>query len=134
MILLADVLYVFNREVEKARAFSQMYKSPTTMLQHREYDRMVEAYEYATNFLTRNRWNMNMSQAPRDGTMLQLKVAFTENPIEDVDLTTPVVTIGFNDEELSGEIDWKFAGWCWSHDQFTAGKGHVIAWREILEG
>lgn len=70
-----------------------------------------------------------MAAAPKDGTMLRLLIAANEeceHPLCDTD--KPTWTIGFNNFEHDGEDVWKFAGWCWSHDHFTEGKGTPIGW------
>ena len=72
-----------------------------------------------------------MDSAPRDGTMLRLLVEFEEHSTEDADQAP---TIGVNNFDNDGEDRWKFAGWCWSHDHFTAGKGVPIGWLLLLDG
>lgn len=67
--------------------------------------------------------------APKDGTMMRLLVDYTgedsSGRLEDEDQAW---TIGFNDLDNTGDDEWKFAGWCWSHDHFTEGHGVVIGW------
>lgn len=63
--------------------------------------------------------------APRCGEMLRLLVKFTEHPIEDEKESW---TIGSNSFDADGVDEWQFAGWCWSHDHFTEGKGTPIGW------
>lgn len=72
-----------------------------------------------------------METAPRDGTMLRLLVRFTEHPTED-DEVAP--TIGAYADEGNPDGAWQFAGWCWTHDHFTEGKGVPIAWLPLLDG
>lgn len=69
-----------------------------------------------------------LSTAPKDGTLLELVVDYTDghHPLHDA-LIAP--TIGFNDLDNTGEDEWRFAGWCWCNDHFTQGEGKVIAWR-----
>lgn len=73
-----------------------------------------------------------ISTAPKDGTLILLWLANDEekeHPLEDTaDLS---VTIGFNNFNHDGEDTWKFAGWCWSHDHYTEGKGTPVAWIPI---
>lgn len=68
--------------------------------------------------------------APRDGTMLRLLVEFEEHSTED-DQQAP--TIGANNFDNDGDDDWKFAGWCWTHDHFVQGKGLVVGWLPMLD-
>lgn len=51
-----------------------------------------------------------------------------EHPIADA---TFAATIGFWQDGDGSEGEWKFAGWCWSHDHFTEGRGRVVAWKPI---
>ncbi|WP_296277778.1 hypothetical protein [Pseudomonas sp. UBA7530] len=75
------------------------------------------------------RWR-DMATAPRDGTLVRLLVEFTEHATEDADQAP---TIGANNFENDGEDRWQFAGWCWSHDHFTQGKGEPIGWLPMLD-
>ena len=70
-----------------------------------------------------------MSSAPRDGTLLRLLVEFEEHPTEDADHAP---TIGANNFDNDEEDCWKFAGWCWTHDHFTEGKGVPVGWLPML--
>lgn len=72
----------------------------------------------------------DMASAPTDGTMLRLLVEFEEHPTEDAD---QAVTIGANNFDNNGEDNWQFAGWCWSHDHFTEGKGTPVGWLPMLD-
>lgn len=72
----------------------------------------------------------DMASAPTDGTMLRLLVEFEEHPTEDAD---QAVTIGANNFDNNGEDSWQFAGWCWSHDHFTEGKGTPVGWLPMLD-
>lgn len=67
-----------------------------------------------------------METAPRDGTIVRLLVEFTEHALEDS--TEPVWTIGSNNFDHDEQHEWKFAGWCWSHDHYTQGEGKPIGW------
>lgn len=71
-----------------------------------------------------------MERAPRDGTIVELLVDYSADdaahPLNDATLAC---TIGFNNHDDNGEDEWKFAGWCWSHDHFVQGRGVPIAWR-----
>lgn len=74
-----------------------------------------------------------METAPRDGTMVRLLVQFDEHATEDIE--GPAWTIGannFDNEGDEGQDRWKFAGWCWSHDHFTEGKGTPIGWLPLV--
>lgn len=54
-----------------------------------------------------------------------------DHPIEDVGVG---FTVGHNSDHNVGAGEgegWKFAGWCWSHDHYTQGRGKPIAWRPI---
>lgn len=72
----------------------------------------------------------DMATAPRDGTMVRLLVEFTEHETEDADQAP---TIGANNFDNDGEDRWQFAGWCWSHDHFTEGKGEPAGWLPMIE-
>lgn len=72
-----------------------------------------------------------METAPRDGTMLRLLVQFEEHATEDTD--GPAWTIGANSFDETGEDLWQFAGWCWTHDHFTEGKGTPVGWLPLID-
>ncbi len=67
-----------------------------------------------------------MNTAPRDGTMVRLLVLFDDHATED--RNGPAWTIGVNTFQANGENLWQFAGWCWTHDHFTEGKGTPVGW------
>lgn len=73
-----------------------------------------------------------METAPKDNSLVWLLVDYSD---EDADHAladaTQAWTIGFNSFADSGEDEWKFAGWCWSHDHFTQGRGSPVAWRPV---
>lgn len=71
-----------------------------------------------------------MDTAPRDGTMVRLLVQFTEHATEDT--AEPAWTIGANNGEHDGGDLWCFAGWCWTHDHFTEGKGTPVGWLPLI--
>lgn len=74
-----------------------------------------------------------METAPRDGTMVRLLVQFDDHATEDTE--GPAWTIGacYDDNVGEGEgFGWQFAGWCWSHDHFTEGKGVPVGWLPML--
>ena len=73
----------------------------------------------------------DMSTAPRDGTMLRLLVEFEEHPTEDEDQAP---TIGANNFDNDDVDEWKFSGWCWTHDHFVEGKGIPVGWLPMLDG
>jgi hypothetical protein len=68
--------------------------------------------------------------APRDGTTLMLLVDYSaeeaDHPLEDT--AGLAWTIGHNNFDNDEEDVWKFAGWCWTHDHYTQGRGRVIGW------
>lgn len=66
--------------------------------------------------------------APKDGTLILLLIEGGENSTEDANVWR---TIGVNNKDNDGEDLWKFAGWCWTHDNFTDGAGTVIGWMPI---
>lgn len=77
-----------------------------------------------------------MSEAPRDGTMLRLKIRGGDHPTDDVSPNDGWWTIGFNNYLNDGNDRWQFAGWCWCHDHFTDASDHggtVIDWLPLLE-
>ncbi len=73
--------------------------------------------------------------APRDGTMVALWVDYTSapaaHPLQDA---ARAWTVGTNSFDHDGEDVWRFAGWCWSHDHFTEGKGKVLGWLPFMPG
>lgn len=71
-----------------------------------------------------------MDTAPRDGTMLRLLVRFTEHATEDAEIAP---TIGAWPADGDHDGAWQFAGWCWTHDHFTEGKGEPIGWLPLLD-
>jgi hypothetical protein len=71
----------------------------------------------------------DMDTAPRDGTLLRLLVEFDEHSTEDSDQAP---TIGANNFDHDGLDEWKFAGWCWTHDHFTEGKGTPVGWLPLM--
>lgn len=78
--------------------------------------------------------------APKDGTLIFLWVQSNpaehgedSNPTEDVGADELWRTIGFNQLDHTGDDDWFFAGWCWSHDHYTEGKGLPKFWAPIPE-
>lgn len=75
-----------------------------------------------------------MDTAPRDGTMVRLLVLFEEHATEDT--AEPAWTIGACNDDNVGEderIGWHFAGWCWTHDHFTEGKGAPVGWLPLID-
>ncbi|PJK00825.1 hypothetical protein CO641_02315 [Lysobacteraceae bacterium NML91-0213] len=74
-----------------------------------------------------------METAPRDGTMVRLLVKFDKHATEDT--AEPAWTIGANNDDNVGDDEhagWQFAGWCWTHDHFTEGKGTPVGWLPML--
>lgn len=74
----------------------------------------------------------DMATAPRDGTMVRLLVDFTEHPTEDQD-RAPTIGACHDDGHPDEPTGWQFAGWCWSHDHFTEGKGEPVGWLPLLD-
>ncbi|NVZ61220.1 hypothetical protein HX867_03920 [Pseudomonas gingeri] len=72
-----------------------------------------------------------MATAPTDGTMVRLLVEFDEHSTED---EVQAATIGANNFDNDEEDVWRFAGWCWTHDHFTEGKGTPLGWLPMLDG
>ncbi|WP_376956450.1 Lar family restriction alleviation protein (plasmid) [Azospirillum sp. A26] len=73
----------------------------------------------------------------KDGTMVRLlieqpadsSVDEETNPTADVAAGETWETIGWNNaENTGGETGWQFAGWDWSHDCWTEGRGKVVGW------
>lgn len=99
------------------------------------YTRQVEALDdsiiAAPHALTVELTPRPMETAPRDGSMLRLLVKFDEHDTENTE--GPSWTIGHNCRELTGEDEWQFAGWCWSHDHFTEGKGAPVGWLPLVD-
>ena len=75
-----------------------------------------------------------INTAPRDGTMVRLLVQFEDNATEDT--AEPAWTIGACNDDNVGEderVGWQFAGWCWTHDHFTEGKGTPVGWLPLID-
>lgn len=94
------------------------YKHPMTLRECMEAEEGAPAAQVAAQSA------LPMHLAPRDGRLLRLLVAFTDNAIEDS--TDPVWTIGSNN--TGDEDEWKFAGWSWEHDCYTQGEGTPVGW------
>lgn len=73
-----------------------------------------------------------MASAPTDATMVLLLVDYTADDAgHALDDQDQAWTLGFNNDSNVGEDEgngWQFAGWCWSHDHFTDGRGKPIGW------
>lgn len=72
----------------------------------------------------------DMSSAPRDGTMLRLLVEFEEHSTEDEDQAPTIGANNFDNDEVD---EWKFSGWCWTHDHFVEGKGVPVGWLPMFD-
>jgi hypothetical protein len=95
--------------------------------------RAIDLVNYANAGLVRSgRAWLPMETAPRDGTLLILLVEFDEHATEDTTEAAP--TIGSNNYAHDGEDRWQFAGWCWTHDHWTEGKGTPVGWLPFLDG
>lgn len=68
----------------------------------------------------------SMDTAPQNE-LIRLLVDFTDNATEDTD--KPTWTIGFYSDATE---EWQFAGWCWTHDHFTEGKGTPVGWLPLV--
>lgn len=70
---------------------------------------------------------LDLANAPRDGRTLWLLVDYRDgdHALDDAECAW---TIGHNNFDNDGEDYWNFAGWCWSQDCYTEGKGRVMAW------
>jgi hypothetical protein len=71
----------------------------------------------------------------RDETVLLL-VDYSDDGEHALDDATVAITIGHNNDHNVGEGEgsgWQFAGWCWSHDHYTEGKGKPIGWLPLSE-
>ncbi len=66
--------------------------------------------------------------APKDGTLLLLKVKGADNLVEDEEVSR---TIGHNNLDNDGEDLWQFAGWCWTHDHYVHGRGTPVMWMPL---
>jgi hypothetical protein len=79
-------------------------------------------------------WCFDMTAAPRDSTLLLLLLANDRsivNPLEDTAGLSR--TVGHNNRDHDGEDVWMMAGWSWSHDHYTEGRGTPVAWMRYPE-
>lgn len=104
------------------RAKSGAFLAEESSLLHESWQAAQTQHEHDS---ARATTPLPMSTAPRDGTMLRLLVRFTEHATADAEQAW---TIGSNSFDANGDDLWQFAGWCWTHDHFTEGKGEPIAW------
>jgi hypothetical protein len=75
------------------------------------------------------KWCNPMVTAPRNGTLLRLRVDYSGDEAKHALWNNTVAwTVGFNNFENDGEDFWRIAGWNWSHDCFTEGRGAPIGW------
>ena len=78
-------------------------------------------------------WNYDMSEAPRDNTLLQLLIKQQDDHncgFDDADVTR---TMGFNNFDNDDVDEWKFPGWSWTHGCINEqGHGTPIAWALML--
>lgn len=72
-----------------------------------------------------------METAPCVGTLLRLLVQFTDHVTEDTEGAAWM--IGANNHDHDGEDLWQVAGWCWTRDHFTEGKGTPVGWLPLLD-
>lgn len=76
----------------------------------------------------------SIESAPKDGTLIALKVVGGAHPMDDCAPGEGWWTIGQNNFENDGQDVWHFVGWCWSHDHFVDVRDHEdpgtpVAWR-----
>lgn len=71
---------------------------------------------------------LDPASAPKDGTILELAVDYTDGhgALQDA-LIAP--TIGWNDLANTGEDKWHIVGWDWCQDHIRDGSGLIRAWR-----
>lgn len=72
-----------------------------------------------------------MDSAPTDGTIVRLLVNFEDHSLEDEN--KPVWTIGACSFSHNEDPTWQLAGWNWSYDCFTKGRGKPIGWLPMLD-
>jgi len=72
----------------------------------------------------------DMATAPKDGTLVRLLVEFEDHSTED---ETEAPTIGANNFDNDEQDEWLFAGWCWTHDHWTQGKGTPVGWLPMID-
>lgn len=75
-----------------------------------------------------------MATAPRDGTMVRLLVDFTDHATEDSGIAATIGACNDGNVPEPEWTGWQFAGWCWTHDHFTEGKGTPVGWLPMLGG
>lgn len=80
-------------------------------------------------------WNFTMSEAPRDGTPLQLLIRQDDDCNGGFDDNSVTRTIGFSFKDINdADQEWFFPGWSWCHDCITEqGHGTPIAWAHMLD-
>ena len=66
--------------------------------------------------------------APKDGSLLLLLTSGSDNLVEDAIHSR---TIGHNSFEHTEVDEWQMAGWCWSHDHYTDGRGTPTHWQPL---
>lgn len=71
-----------------------------------------------------------MATALPDGTMLRLLVEFEDHSTEDADQAPAIGANNFDNDEID---EWKFAGYCWTHDHFVDGKGNPVGWLPMFD-
>lgn len=79
----------------------------------------------------------SIEHAPKNATMLRLRIVGGDHPTDDVGPGEGWWTIGFNNFDNDGEDRWQFAGWCWSHDHFIDASEHggkPVAWLPLIPG
>jgi hypothetical protein len=82
----------------------------------------------------RARWQP-IETAPKDGTLLWLEVEYDHVDLHAHPLALTegglATTIGHNNVAHDGDDVWHLAGWCWSQDRYTEGKGSPTHWQPL---
>lgn len=77
-------------------------------------------------------WCLDLNIAPKDGTPVQLLVRFDEHTTEQEDLARTIGAVTHDGPDAVEQFGFQFAGWCWSHDHWTEGKGEIVAWAPMV--
>lgn len=117
-----EIAKLVNKLTEIAKTYGQ-----TEQLRCRISEIILDECELGNVFSEYHKpgWR-DPSTAPKDGRLLRLLVAFTDNNIEDT--PDPQETIGHNSFKNTGVDTWSFAGWNWTHDVYSEGHGEVLGW------
>ena len=89
---------------------------------------MVEARDKRIAELTT--WRL-IETYKKDGKLVLLLIEGGEHVSED---RPAYRTVGSNAFEHDGRDEWDYAGWCWSHDHWTQGRGgEILGWLPLPE-